>query len=214
MVHERSHSSEVSESRSERKERTRQALLNSTLELLAEKNFSNLSLREVTRSAGIVPTAFYRHFGSMDELGMSLVEDCTRTLRQMIREARRNPSADPITGTVDTLVKNVREHAASFRFLVRERYGGASSVSRAIATTLELFTHELTIDLARQPALSSFSTDDLEMAAELMVAAMLQTIQDLLKPDPRRGSEDDVIYRAVRQLRLIVLGMMSWKSPS
>jgi AcrR family transcriptional regulator len=39
----------------------------------------------VTKQAGIVPTGFYRHFASMDELGIALVEESMRTLRATIR---------------------------------------------------------------------------------------------------------------------------------
>lgn len=67
--------SEQVESRVERKERTRQALLEGTLALAADRGFAALSLREIARSAGIVPTAFYRHFASLDELGTALVDE-------------------------------------------------------------------------------------------------------------------------------------------
>ena len=53
-------------SRGERKEATRRAIIDAALKLLEERSFSGLSLREVTREAGIVPAAFYRHFDSMD----------------------------------------------------------------------------------------------------------------------------------------------------
>ena len=52
-----------------RKERTRADLLHAALLLLKDNSFGSLSLREVTREAGVVPTAFYRHFSSMEELG-------------------------------------------------------------------------------------------------------------------------------------------------
>ncbi|MET0456719.1 MAG: TetR family transcriptional regulator, partial [Mycobacterium sp.] len=52
-------------SREERKEATRRAIVSAALHLLEERSFSALSLREVTREAGIVPAAFYRHFDSM-----------------------------------------------------------------------------------------------------------------------------------------------------
>ncbi len=200
------------QSRAERKERTRQALITGTLRLLDGRSLASLSLREVSREAGIVPTAFYRHFESMDELGVALVEECTRTLRHLIRDARRDPSDDPIAGTVAILARYVREHGPDFRFLIRERAGGMPAVVRAIATALKLFTNELTIDLARMPGLHSWSGADLEMAADLMVGAMLQTIQALAELDPRwAGDEADVINRAERQLRLIALGMAGWQ---
>ena len=75
-----------------RKQRTRRALLDAALELMqGEQSFNSISLREVARNAGVVPTAFYRHFRDMDELGLTLVEEALRALRQMMREATRLP---------------------------------------------------------------------------------------------------------------------------
>jgi AcrR family transcriptional regulator len=197
--------------RAERKERTRQALLDQALQLLAERSLASLSLRQLTHAVGIVPTAFYKHFDSMDELGVALVETSMRTLRQMLRDARRNPSDDIIVGSVETLVHQVRSHESHFRFLVRERYGGVAAVRRAISVELRLFTSELTIDFARMPPLRGWRTDDLEMAADLMVNAMMSIVLDLLEIDQRRtGDEAEAIERAEQQLRLIALGMGGW----
>ena len=55
-------------SREERKEATRRAIIAAALKLLDERSFSGLSLREVTREAGIVPAAFYRHFDSIESV--------------------------------------------------------------------------------------------------------------------------------------------------
>lgn len=202
-------------SRAERKERTRQKLLDVTLHLIAERSLASLSLREVAREAGIVPTAFYRHYASMDELGVDLVDDCMRPLRQMIRDARRGRVVheDIIVDTVEILAKQVRAHPDQFRFLSRERYGGIAAVRRAIATELRLFTSDLTVDLARLTTGLDWTTDDLEMAADLMVTAMLGIVLDLLEADQRRPEHASATLDvAQRQLRLIVLGMGAWRS--
>ena len=202
-------------SRAERKERTRQKLLDVTLRLISERSLSSISLREVARDAGIVPTAFYRHYASMDALGIDLVDDCMRPLRQMTRDARRGRTehGDIIAETVQVLARQVREHPDQFRFLTRERNGGVESVRRAVATELRLFTSDLTVDLARLTSGLDWTSDDLEMAAALMVAAMLTVVIDLLEADDRHP-EDTValLDRAERQLRLISLGMGSWHS--
>ncbi|HEV7192994.1 MAG TPA: HTH-type transcriptional repressor FabR [Jatrophihabitantaceae bacterium] len=210
----RSHG-ERSGSRAERKERTRQNLLDVTLALIASRSLASISLREVARDAGIVPTAFYRHFESMDELGVELVDESMRPLRQMIREARRGQAAhsDIIKSTVDVLGSHVRSHPAQFRFLTRERYGGIAAVRRAIDTELRLFTSELTVDLARLTTGFDWTSEDLEMAADLMVQAMLATVMNLLEVDQRRvDDERTILDRAERQLRLIALGMGAWRS--
>lgn len=202
-------------SRAERKERTRQRLLDVTFRLIADRSLAGISLREVAREAGIVPTAFYRHYSSMDELGVDLVEEAMRPLRQMIRDARRGRAAhgDIIADSVAVLAAQVRAHPDQFRFLTRERYGGVGAVRRAIATELRLFTSDLTIDLARLTAGFDWTSEDLEMAAGLMVAAMLTTVMELLEADPRRPAEAAALLdRAERQLRLIALGMGQWRS--
>jgi AcrR family transcriptional regulator len=202
-------------SRAERKEHTRQRLLDVTLGLIADRSLASLSLREVARAAGVVPTAFYRHFGSVDALGVELVDESMRPLRQMIRDARRGAPThgDIIKGTVEILARQVKAHPAQFRFLTRERSGGVRAVRRAIDTELRLFTSELTVDLARLTAGFAWTSDDLEMTADLMVAAMLAAVIDLLEVDERHREDEPVILdRAERQLRLIALGMSQWRS--
>lgn len=65
-----SRSRDASPSREAKKEATRRAIVTAALTLLEERSFATLSLREVTREAGIAPAAFYRHFESMEALGL------------------------------------------------------------------------------------------------------------------------------------------------
>lgn len=197
--------------RKERKQRTRQALLDAALRLLTSGSLAALSLREVTREVGVVPTAFYRHFASMGELGVALVEESMRSLRTTLREARSKPLDDAIRGSVATLVEQVRAHEAHFRFLVRERHGGVPEVRRAIAGELRLFGSELAADLARFPGMDRWSVRDLRMGADLMVGAMLAVVSALLEA-PDADERAEVVAVAERQLRLIALGMAHWRS--
>ncbi len=202
-------------SRQERKQRTRQAILDAALRLLKDRAFAGLSLREVTKEAGIVPTAFYRHFDAMDDLGIALVERAMRSLRTMIREARQNPATydDAIRSSVHTLQTHVRANEAHFRFLTRERYGGTGPVQAAIDTELRLFASELAIDLGRFEGLAQWSAEDLRMMADLIVTAMLGIVMELVDvraPDPEADAE--IAAKARKQLRLIVLGVAGWRS--
>lgn len=201
--------------RQERKQRTRQSLLDAAWELLAVRSFDALSLREVAKGAGIVPTAFYRHFSSMEELGVTLVEQSMRTLRGMIRAARAKPTQPSrmIRASVHTLYEHVRAHEDHFRFLTRERYGGNEQVARAIAVELKLFSSELAIDLVRLDGLREWNTDDLHMMADLIVVAMLATVLELLEARPRDQQTDNAIKLvAEKRLRLIFLGVPHWRS--
>jgi AcrR family transcriptional regulator len=203
--------SEEPVSRQERKLRTRQALLGTALELLAERPFASLSLREVAKGAGLVPTAFYRHFASMEELGVALVEEATRTLRGMMRSARADPDTyqGMISASVATVHQFVRANEDHFRFLTRERYSGGP-LARAIAVELRMFSGDLAIDLARFAQLRSWSTEDLHMLADLIVSVMLTTIVELLEARP--GEDPKITGTAEKRLRLVLLGVPHWKT--
>ena len=50
--------------------------MNSALQWVEEgQHFSSLSIREVAKRAGVVPTAFYRHFKDLDDLALNLVDE-------------------------------------------------------------------------------------------------------------------------------------------
>ncbi|APB01031.1 TetR family transcriptional regulator [Nocardia seriolae] len=200
--------SEQAATRVERKERTRAALLDGTLALAADRGFAALSLREIARSAGIVPTAFYRHFTSLDELGTTLVEAGVRQLRLALREMRRTPNST-LAQTVRFTFEQVDGKRDLWGFLIRERHGGSAALRGAIAVEMQLIERELVVDLSRVRALDSWSPDDLELAADLIVSTVADRIADYLMAEDRESGR--VVERAVLQVRLIALGMGAWR---
>ena len=204
----------ITESRRARKERTRQAILAAALALLEEEGFGQLSLRQITREVGIVPTAFYRHFASLDELGLTLVDESFSTLRQMIRSAREDMAAwdSVIRESAQVLVEHVHANRAHFSFIARERFGGHAPVRRAIRHELELFSRELACDLAGLPDLRAWTREDLHMLSDLIVSTMVSTAELLLTvPEDDAEAEQRIVRNVVRQLRLIVVGISGWQ---
>ncbi|MGI5220971.1 TetR family transcriptional regulator [Nocardia sp. CA-290969] len=195
-------------SRVERKERTRQALLDGTLALAAERGFGALSLREIARSAGIVPTAFYRHFASLEDLGATLVDEGVQALRLALRQLRRTPDAR-LSETVRFVFGEVAAKRELYGFLIREQRGGSAALRTAIALELHLIVRELVADLSRVPALDTWSPDDLEVAADLLVATVTDGIADYVSAPPRE--QQPIVERTIAQVRLIALGMGVWK---
>jgi len=200
-------------SREERKEATRRAIMDAALQLLEERSFSGLSLREVTREAGIVPAAFYRHFESMEALGLVLIDESFRALRDMLRGARAG-KLDPkrvIESSVDILIAGVNERREHWRFIGRERNSGVTVLRYAIRTEIRLITSELAIDLARFPGLSKWSSEDLNILATLFVNAMI-SIAEAIEDAHDAAATEDIRRTAVKQLRLIGVGITGWRS--
>lgn len=199
--------------REERKETTRRAIVDAALGLLEEHSFSGLSLREVTREAGIVPAAFYRHFDSMEALGLVLIDESFRSLRDMLRGARAG-KLDPkrfIESSVDILIAGVNERRDHWRFIGRERSSGVTVLRYAIRTEIRLITSELAIDLARFPGLNSWSAEDLNILSTLIVNAMI-SIAEAIEDSVDATALEEIRRTAVKQLRMIIVGMAGWHS--
>ncbi len=205
-------SARPSGSREESKELTRSALLRAALKLLSRSSFDSISLREVTREAGISPTAFYRHFDDMEELGLVLVELSFGTLSDMLRDARTDAALwpDAIRGSVEVVVRHAAAHEPHMRFIARERYGGVRRIRRAIKRELQLFADELAIDLSVFPVIDGWTAADRRMFAGLIAETMVHMVAELLESDTAEQLE--LQARTIRQLRLVSLAVPAWRS--
>ena len=203
---------EPRETRGERKERTRRAILAAALALSSEGTLAALSLRAVAKEVGIVPTAFYRHFESIDALGLALVEESFASLRAMLRDVRRNGPAldDIIDGSLRVLVEHVHAQREHFRFIARERAAGPLVVREAIAHAIELFERELALDLARLPGTARWSSEDLQTLSNLIVSSVVATAEVIIVSGPE--AEQAVVERARTQLRMVLIGALNWRS--
>jgi AcrR family transcriptional regulator len=200
--------------REARKEATRRAIIAAALTLLEERSFSALSLREVTRAAGIVPAAFYRHFDSMEALGLVLIDESFRSLRDMLRIARSGElDLNRVVGSsVEILTASVTEQRDHWRFIVRERSSGVTLLRYAIRTEIRLITSELATDLARFPGgLRTWSTEDLNVLAGLFVNAMIITAE-ALEDATDAAAVAEIKRTAVKQLTMIAVGVAGWRS--
>ncbi|GGW46619.1 TetR family transcriptional regulator [Streptomyces xantholiticus] len=195
--------------RQAQKQKTRQALLDAALQLLEEQSLSSLGLREVTRAVGVAPTAFYRHFRDMADLGVALVEEALGSLHLMIGEALHEPRDDArIERTVALVAELVRTSPAHVRFIARERHGGVAAVRAAIGEQLDRFGDEVAAAFAREAESAGWSGEDLRMLAGVYVDHMVMTASSLLEAGP--GGEERAGALARRQLRLISLGRRHW----
>ncbi len=202
-------------SQAERRRHTRQALLDAALlQIEAGESFESLSLRSVTRAAGVVPTAFYRHFENMDALGLALVDESFRTLRGMLRQAREGLRPERIIHrSVEILVDHVRRNRQHFVFVVRAGYTGNASLRHAVRAEIRLFTSELATDLARFPVLREWTTEDLQMLAGLLVNTMIATVGAMVDgPVAAPAAEVEIAEVAEKQLRLTMLAVQHWRS--
>lgn len=196
--------------RSEKKAKTRHSLINATLRLSAERGFTGLSLREVTREAGIVPTAFYRHFRDMNDLGLALVDEVGLSLRRLMRQARNRTAAQGrgvVRTSVETFLEFVRDNANHFRVLLGERLGSSAAFRKALHREMERFIGELTEDLERGAAMARRPLVDASLTAEAIVAVVFGVGAEAL--DLPASKRKQLAERIIQEIRIIMYGAES-----
>jgi AcrR family transcriptional regulator len=201
--------------RTERKDITRNSLLQAALALMGEgRSFTSLGIREIAREAGMVPNAFYRHFRNTDELGLELVEEMGIALRRLLREARQTGASvtDIVRRSVQVYHQYVVDNRLLFLFVSSERSGGSRILRMAIRNEVTHFTNEMAQDFRRLGAYKDLSTASLQMICGLIVTTMLAAAPEILDLPPDQPLlEAEMMENFVQQLRVVLLGASGWK---
>ena len=205
----------MSSPRLEQKQQTRRALMEAARNLMESgRGFGSLSLREVTRLAGIVPTGFYRHFRDMDELGMALVAEVGETFRATLSEVRRNEFelGGMIEASTHIFIDAVAANRGQFLFLAREQYGGSQAVRQALGELRKRITEDLSRDLHLMNRMSGLGRPSLDVLADLVIKAVFATLPELIDPP----ASDQPLHlrpeaKIIEQLRFIMIGGKHWR---
>ena len=190
--------------RVQQKEKTRRLIIDAAFHLLSqERSYSSLSLREVTREAGIAANSFYRHFEDMEELGLTLVDESGVALRQLMRKARQRirDRGSVIRISVQTFMEFILNSPHYFYLLLRERAGTSLAFRKAVSRELQYFIVELA-DYIQQT--QNYSAEDAKIQAEAMVILVFNAGAEAL--DCKPAELKLLTEKAIIQLRYIARG--------
>jgi len=194
----------VTVSRAQQKEKTRRTIIDAAFNLLSlEQSYSNLSLREVTREAGIAANSFYRHFEDMEELGLTLVDEGGITLRQIMRKARQriNTRGSVIRTSVETFMEFINKTPHVFYLLLRERSGTSRAFRMAVSRELQYFIVELADYIQHS---QGYSSADAKIQSEAIVILVFNAGADAL--DCKAAERKIITEKVITQLRYVARG--------
>lgn len=194
----------MSGNRALQKEKTRRTIIDAAFRLLSqERSFSSLSLREVTREAGIAPTSFYRHFEDMEELGLTLVDEGGVALRQLMRKARQRirDKGLVISTSVETFMEFIQNSPHVFRLLLRERSGTSLAFRKAVSRELQYFVVELADYIQHT---KNYTAEAAKIQAEAMVILVFNAGAEAL--DSSLAERKLLTQKAITQLRFVAKG--------
>ena len=194
----------MSNNRAQQKEKTRLRIIEAAFHLLSqERSYSSLSLREVTREAGIAPTSFYRHFEDMQELGLTLVDEGGVALRQLMRKARQRiqGKGSVIRISVETFMEFIEKSPQLFRLLLQERSGTSLAFRKAVSRELQFFVVELAEYIQQT---HDYPVFEARIQAEAMVILVFNAGAEALDSEPSERSA--LTVKAIMQLRFVARG--------
>lgn len=204
--------------RDQQKRQTRQAFFQATLNLsTAGQAFSSLSLRQLTREVDVVPTAFYRHFNDMDELGRCLVNEelgnALLVLREHLEFGKTRTAKGQIAGSVQLFFESIDKYPLYWHFIVSERYGGNKAVYTALNEQLNLFIQKLAEDLALQPAFAKFEKPMLALIADMGVNLFFSWVYQWLSFSTADTlAKQAYMTRCIQQAQILFYGVGNWQA--
>ncbi len=194
--------------RAEKKARTRNALMDSVLSIIGYgANFASISLREVAKQAGVVPTSFYRHFGDMEELGLAMVDELGLNLRRLMRGSLDTTTSldDMISQCIDVYVEYVLDNANLVEFMNQSRTGGTPALQDAIRNELKFAVSRIATELSL--VLPKMKSSDREIVASLILCVLLENTTDVLAiPKENEALLAELRDRTKVQMRVIMAG--------
>ena len=209
--------------RDERKQQSRQALLDAALKLSTSgRSFSTISLREIAREVGLVPTAFYRHFEDMDQLGCNLVEQVSLRLREVILQLRQGYFIQQNAKTrssIELFFKAVDESPQDWLFFIAERWGGSLTIRQEIANEIDILIAGLGTDLTESTSFKHVeSVEDLMVISTILInlsftwAMTWRNMRENLSSPQLETEQQQYIDQVTIQVRLLFRGIENWQS--
>jgi AcrR family transcriptional regulator len=207
--------------REDRKQQSHQALLDATLALSSQgRTFSTISLREVTHAVGLVPTAFYRHFQDMNQLGLELLDQVAIHLKGILNQLGQAYLYQPNTRTqtgIELFFQAVDFHPEPWIFFVAERWGGSEVLRSGIEREIHFLAEDVMHELVKMQSTRHIqASQDLQALAQMLIELSLNWamgwihIQHQADPELRRAQSNAFKTQSMLQMQLLLHGVLHW----
>lgn len=101
--------------------RTRRLLRDALVSLILEKDFASLSIREITDRAEVAYITFFRHFDSLDQLLMEVLNEGLAELLGHIEKLARQSEKPDVETEGRLIFEYIQENSDLFRVLFRSQ---------------------------------------------------------------------------------------------
>ena len=209
--------------REERKRQSHQAIIDAALRLCTTgRSFNSITLREISREVGLVPSAFYRHFADTNALGLEIIDKVSihfKSILHQLGQAYLYQDNPDIEKSFELFFSAVEQHQEEWIFLISERWGGSDLLRQAIAREVEYLIEDLTIHLKRIPSTAHIKDEnELKILADLLINLTfhwaITWINNIHRYPPPHLEAQQILLKqqANMQLKMMFDGFSNWKN--
>lgn len=178
--------------------RTRRILQDALVSLILEKEYSSISIKDITDRAEVAYITFFRHYSGIDELLRQVLDEGLAELLQHI-ESLASKSEDPANEVEGRLIfEYIKQKSDLFRILLKSQ--SVTRIRKAVLQNISTMYQDSCSFLRRPNAPIPAHIVSNHMATSLL-ALIEWWLENKMKPAP---SEMGKIYKA-----LIIDGTMS-----
>lgn len=188
--------------RAEQKQHTRALIVAAGRNAVATRGFAGLVVRELARDVGIVPTAFYRHFESVDTLATELASGAAEALGKLVDDLVSAPASDPATDWPARAAAAALGDPQTWSVLARGLVDTAHPDHRVLAGAVDSARRRLGITLGRLETLSGADGSAVDIAADLVVVILLRLLVEVAVGYDARAAVEECTGR----VRVILVG--------
>lgn len=178
-----------------------QSLIDAALDLIAEKDVTHVSLREIARRVGVSHTAPYRHFADKDALLAAVAQEGFLRFQQSIEEAMQ-PVPDPLerleAGCLDYL-RYAAKHPSRYRIMFGMQEINAEKRNSAIAALARDIYSPFAAVIAEGQSVGVIHEGNPQLMAQTVWALMHGLAMLLMNGQLEQGERD-----AIASLHLLV----------
>lgn len=119
-----------------RRRRTRQALLDSALHLFGSQGYSETTVAEIVRRAGVSERTFYVHFPAKEDLLFSHVQDFAELAWRVAGETDSPCAVDRVRAAVQAMIDAACRGEVAYLARIRAAAGLKGEIPRSLAAQL------------------------------------------------------------------------------
>jgi AcrR family transcriptional regulator len=171
-----------------RSKETSRALQEAFVQLLVERDYARVTIREIVALAGTGLGSFYQYFGSKDELARTCIHLRTKALLQAMRDAVNGHAGQPLPDIVDAVLASqlvavgTRPQEWGVHFVLERHLSGPEAYRKMYQQFIDEWVHAFEV-AAGLP--DDFPRQEAALVSQAILYELFATthIRSIKKPD-------------------------------